>query len=34
VERPGAVVDTTGDPAVILAATQWLTDFGILALVG
>jgi hypothetical protein len=34
VERPGAVVDTTGDPAVILAATQRLTDFGILALVG
>lgn len=33
-EQPAAIVDTTGDPAVILAATQRLADFGILALVG
>jgi len=33
-ERPAAVVDTTGDPEVILAATQRLADFGVLALVG
>ena len=33
-ERPSAIVDTTGDPAVIVDATRRVTDMGRVVLVG